>query len=175
MKTWKELSKAEKRVEIAKDILLSIEKKVIIPKQMEYLTFPMYVEKSKETSLQCLLELGKVKSCRACALGSTFISLIKFENKFNVGDNLDFDRDLFDDNTNIPGGSRKRLLKYFSVYQLGLIEGCFEMRNSYFMDSTPDGIQEKVLNFGNSFKNPKQRLIGIMTNIVENKGTFTVK
>ena len=162
------LTKAEARVEIAKDVLKHL-------KAMK-VTRGIYcgsngppdhaLEKLEGDAQQ---HVGVIqKSCHVCALGSMMVSHIR---KF---DNFGMDEFLF----GRLGREQiaETLGKWFSQSQLDLIETAFETypgkdnREAY--EAWETGAKRKAKLFGNRFKTDRQRLKGIMENIVKNKGTF---
>jgi len=168
IKKWLLLSKGEKRVEIAKDVLKAIKDSVYLPLRGRYINV---IKKSSEVSVQKSLKKKELQ-CKVCVIGSCFLSLIKFENKFNVDDisNSLFLIDYEDDEN---GSGRERLLKHFSKNQLGLIENAFE-KTTCFTEHLEIKVHtaNKSYSFKNNGEDDKIVLIRIMKNIILNKGTF---
>lgn len=157
----KRLTKAQKRVAIAKDVL----KHLATTKVTEgfYCTGEITPDCERDDNAQ--KHLTALKSCRVCALGSMMISHVRLWDKIKIG--------FFNPYYSLQGNRidtngadiRDVLVKYFPIEQLHDIEAAFELE--YIRGGTAGAI-----NFGKRYKNPKSRLKAIMLNIVENKGTF---
>lgn len=162
-KAFKKLPKDKKRVAIAKDVLVQLNARKIIPVTGTYLSILFAKESDKGKELQSVL---KKKECEACALGSCFISLVRFEDNFKVKDKYIDEGEIYKSSFN------SRLKKYFSATQLVLIESAFEKTDmasglNYNMQKMNDAIA-----FGRDYYYPSDRLVAIMRNIIENSGTF---
>ena len=171
MKTFSRLSKDQKRVAIAKDVLEQVRLKRIIATEGSYVGLTL-VQSEIGTQLQDLLPK---KKCKCCGLGSCFVSLVRMENKFVVKEDYVDGQDSYIE----KGDFQSRLRKYFSQMQLDLIETAFEGTPLYRNSYTGSPQWEKAVDFNHKFgesdHTPKQQekcLVGIMENIIENKGTF---
>lgn len=179
LKSFSRLSKEGKRVAIAKDVLVQLKAKKIIAKEGSYVSIPL---KENEVGKQ-LQDLLPKKKCNCCALGSCFVSLVSIENDFaikshNLGQGGERNGHIGKDDF------RSRLKKYFTQFQLDLIETAFEGTTGYI--DGPDNSEqfEKAREFYYQFggegwdsqdrsdEESEQCLIGIMENIITNKGTF---
>lgn len=174
---FSEMTRAEKRVAIAKDVIKSLKLKKYIAEEGLYVEFDNFSEFKPEESVQTILRSKKAPVCNVCALGACFLSMVKFENKVTV---LDLEQKGFDshkENKKSPNSAfRGRLEKYFSKKQLGIIESVFESSFSY---SNRAGLPEEISNKAASYAyvhdlygDDDEKLIHIMENIVKNKGTF---
>jgi hypothetical protein len=177
------LTKAQKRVVIAKDVIKQINAKQLIAKPGWYISLDM----SDFTSSMSIKDnYSKIKECRVCALGACLMATTKFANVLNFSD---IGRDIHSlDNDNV----KKVFSEIFSPDQLLLIEQAFEgvsrtasrFANKVLKQSQLSGIMEDRCdtffkkNGGRMFdqkktdKSADDRLKAIMRNIVENNGTF---
>lgn len=170
-------TKAEKRVLIAKDVLARLETGQYKAKAGTYWrTRGVETRKliwgaenvegfSRNTEgLQSYIVNGDIK-CTCCALGGMITSCIAKENDFFLAD-ANFLSEVGFSGTNV----RKRLLRFFSEKQLCQIESYFEgYCNSDIYGEKRD---ERAVAFNYDNPNDKARLVKIMQNIVDNKGTF---
>jgi len=175
-KTFKKLTKPQKRVAIAKDVLKQIKDKSLIPDRYNYLipasSFNFYESGGEELSTVLYNE-----SCRVCALGSVFACIIKKENDFIIpNQSLRLEGDKY------GADLRRRVRKYFSSLQMAMIESAYMRSAGYFIYEKID--RDKHLNIMNicedyrsannvnSCMYNKKALNLIMQNIIDNKGTF---
>ncbi len=192
-KQWSELTKAEKRVSIAKDVIKQLKAGKIIAKRGTYFFMDdirvrdeFYTtsvknpdrdssewEIRKNVELQPFLQ--KAKKCDACALGSMFICEVTERDKFKSKYLCINDKQIL------------KRLDIFSKLQLRLIEAAFErqvivdvekklvIKKGASMNS-PDTITtllaKKAIKFGYKYKSNSKRLIAIMMNLIKNKGQF---
>jgi hypothetical protein len=180
MKSFNQLSKKEQIRLIALDVLQQLDKGTFIPSTRLYLNLKL--PETSESQTITLSRMNTDATCYACAIGGAFLSLCNLTqtNKKNIkslecivrqhGEN--------DDERNEYGFSeemmRVNLSQIFSHEQLALIETAFEAKN--FEDRRTRGVNERLLKaavrFGDKYTNPKNRLIAIMRNILENNGCF---
>lgn len=163
-------SKAERRVAVAKDVIYRLKRNL----QKGYLGYGNgKAELPKRVTLEDSVQpyINKVqKQCNACALGSCFLSYIRLENNvkfkdiamFKIEDGI---LDIYIERYDIE----KSLKTIFSEKQMSLIESAFE--KSYTFGNGLVNMDQAV-SFGEGFDINKGRIIAIMENIVENKGTF---
>lgn len=168
------LSRSEKRVAIAKDVIKLVNTNKIKPKSGTYLKIPKRLREDEK-----LDKAIKEVTCTGCALGACFIGLVDQGDKLRVSDILGE----FTDLNGIRFGSvddndfRQHLRKVFSPKQLSLIESAFEKQH-FEDDKCLEDIEEQqaqAIKFGVKFPSVNSRMIGIMRNIIENKGTFRPK
>jgi len=174
-KSFSKLTKAEKRVAIAKDVLKWIKVGMIRPEHDGYFEMDDKL-KTKIDSIEGKKELQELlpgTTCNVCAKGALFIADIMKRDNFTTK-NLSFIG-----NCTIV----KRLDGIFSENQLNLIETAFEKNiihdnkdllsykndEGYYHNSS---LGQKAIDFGNKYDEPEERLIAIMKNIIKNKGTF---
>jgi len=186
------MTKAEKRVEIAKDVLKQIKANKYRPTSgvwvMDAYGYEVcdFVSYAKNVDEFDVVDLKKSVVCRlqgmcdVCALGSLFISAVdKFNHtKLNPGCYVDF--------TNHKDKEYNPLLKWFSAKQLLLIESTFEGGHGgwaheamnilsedeycYWVES----VLQAIYAYCNRYPDATSRLKAIMNNIIRNKGTFVL-
>ena len=171
--TEKKLTKAELRVQVAKDVLKHL-------KTLRVLAGNTYVwtdgvdDVDYEKPSQKIARSLQKNGCEVCALGACFLSLVALKNEF------DFDGKTIFTRSEITN----RLRSVFSDAQMDLIEEAFE----WDVEDTPYGARENRLSaFARKYHNNNtyfdsargfvvvcgdRRLRAIMKNIIENKGTF---
>lgn len=161
-------SPAEKRVIIAKDILLQLASKRLQASTGIWLDAKLDVaaDRQKEEAQDIILD---AKSCNACALGSIFLSTLEHANKFkfnsfnykNISQKAEIHYQQF----------REYLLGFFEHDQLIAIELAFERGAGWY--SVADAKSIKYRDFAAGF-GASERLEAIMKNIVEHNGEFVV-
>lgn len=171
-KKFHALTKEEKRVAIAKDVIKWIAEDKLIPKKGTYVGLPSSLSKDihEDTPLDKVFEK---EQCKACALGACFIAMVDLGNNIKIGEY--FERDFFcnsyADEKIKEDDMKSRLKRIFTPTQVNLIECAFEWEN---IDDwgVISRIQRKAITFGKKYNMSKDRLIAIMKNIIKNKGTF---
>jgi len=183
MKAFKELTVRGQKMRIVRDAISQIQKKVIVPKNGDYLTLTDnksiqerddYFFSRKARNIQKILLKGQPNTCQACAKGSLFAScVISTNNVYTI--KHEYDDEKF---------QKKKLHKWFSDLELDMIETAFEERviadserklakyNGYGEKTerkTELGI--KCSKFGKLYKKPDKRLLAILENILKN-GSF---
>lgn len=143
----KKMTKAERRVAIAKDVIAQLKTKRFKATRGTVLggISDKIIEGDYLTAQLCDV-LPKFKKCHVCARGAIFISAVE---RFNNYTGEDFDADWVD------GAS----LRYFTKSQLDMIECAFEGWGQFFGDAKIRGGAE-------------DRMCSIMKNIIANEGTF---
>jgi hypothetical protein len=150
------LSAADKRVAIAKDVLLHLAAEKILAERGTYLQ----VELTGETPLSPDDQVGDVIAARAeecivCALGAMVVSTAKIADKLSLGQGCSIDSWEGRNSFAVGGLTCYRYLEgYFDGQQLRAIEAAFECGDGNF-----DGDAEVVLR-------------NIMQNIVDHGGGF---
>lgn len=169
-KLFKNATKPQKRVLIAKDVIQQINLGRIIPKSMSWVDFD---SSFKQGSVRDHL-LGK-EECKACALGGIFASCTLFNNETTFEKDRDFLEDLgfsiFDYNKKPKNG----MMSIFSKSQLKLIEFAFEEGDGWCLVTDacdPAKSELSAIDFGKKFSNSKDRMVAIMENIIKNNGLF---
>lgn len=152
------MTKAEKRVAIAKDVIAQIEVRRLVPKNMTFLDIPEAPESLENDANELRDVLLTVPTCEVCAKGALFVCAVERMDKLTVGQYT-------------IGADRDYMLKLFTPKQWDLIESAFEGWSSIFVDgmivNTP-----KVEKFSDQYPDPADRMVAIMKNIIKNHGTF---
>ena len=167
---FRRLSASAKRVAIAKDVLAQI------AARKYRATCGVYVDGLKtedvpgETQLQEIVA-GQRESCEVCGIGSVFMSAVRLGDNLTVGEALSVAG--YDSYVN-ESVMADKVREYFAPAQLALIETAFErgpvgISEDWHQDSAAP---ERAIRFGNRYRSATARLKAIMTNIVENEGTF---
>lgn len=168
MAKWKEMTKSERRVAVAKDVInqlyankFIVETGIYFQVRNEKLEDKYYYAnpETNQKDIQCLLSKG-TKVCYVCARGAMMVSKI---DKFN-NSHIEF--------FGSSSSTTEALKDCFTEKQLLLIEACFE-RTSSFLNKYDKEIREFYENWGPN--NPEDRLMCIMQNIIDHKGVFKPK
>lgn len=175
------MTKAETRVQIAKDVLKQIKLGTLKPKNGTFIErlrpfrrksafggtyneYCFYDEDKPHPEQLC--EVLEKLPCKVCALGGIFAATVKRFNKFESVPNLNMDE------------GYDYLNSYFSKQQLDMIECSFELGQgrvahwSFDPDSFPYSLENTCIEFGEQYKAGEERMVAIMKNIIKNKGTF---
>lgn len=178
MKTIKEkneefagMSKVQKRIAIAKDVISQIRAKKFKATPGTYCELKTSQKKLKlsgSVELQTLLEEGAINKCNVCALGGIFMSKVSLGNKFNLNSRYDKIQTHIDDDEMISN-----LRGIFSELELRTIEYAFEGGdiNSSFLGK-PMHFHARLRSYSKVYKKSEDRLLAIMENIINNKGKF---
>ena len=173
-KAFNKLSKPQKRVEIAKDVIAQIKAEKFKPKNGVYYKGENFKKFKKIDSVQKILLLPEAPKCSVCGIGAVMLSTVKKCNDLSTTKLLGYW-----DNFQADALSKTVASKFFSEKQLDLIEACFERTTEYgkegnlldwFGNRTPATVN--AIDFGNKYRYPTQRLLAIMENIIANNGTF---
>ena len=175
---FKKASKAQKRVMIAQDVIAQIKAKRYVPESGTFVIANWSEKidyKDHSDNIQEAFQKKQIETCQVCALGGLFMSCTNLNNNTNF-EQLEQAEDLgemIDNEERISNG----MDKFFSVNQLKLIETYFENAQGYFRDyEVSINIPESHRNaFHNQYLDDDERMIAIMENIVNNKGTFIPK
>ena len=163
-------TKAEQRIEIAKDVLKHIKANKIIAKTRTY--FKPKV-RGKHAGKQLKEILPKIRECKVCALGSIFYSYINRYNNFvipelGISEVEDMDIEM------------RELMSMFPESQLHLIETAFESKKFcsrgdmkiYSYETIDKAIDYRYRNNIGWIYGDEKALIHIMKNIIKNGGNF---
>lgn len=166
---FKRLTKPQKRVAIAEDIIAQVRANNYKAKAGRYISLKGDYKLNDKSSAQEALIENKIK-CTVCGIGSLFCSLIKFENKATIEDLRDVHLGVHD----WDDRGRVRLHKYFSKEQLSLIESAFEKSDGYGTYIINIDEEELAATFAkrNKIRKADDLLIAIMENIISNNGLF---
>lgn len=169
-KSYKQMSKSQRKVEIAKDVIANIHAKQLHIGMGSY----VYADKIDVEDLEVLKkylpsqQVAQIMkpNCTVCARGSMMICKIA---KFN-------DYDLKNINLDEVDGSHttEALKDAFTEEELFCIECCFELWDEYNQCYHPCGsiIPDDVIDTWAKIKDPTDRLLAIMQNIIDHKGVF---
>ena len=171
MKT-KQLTKPEKRVLIAKDVIKLIKAKKIVIQGGRYFQVG---SRGRYIGKQLKDILPKIPKCQVCALGGLFYSYVSKYNNYEIDDEGLININEKDDEM------RGLLNDIFSKNQLYLIECAFEQsdieancRWKYSFDTITRAEEYRDKHNLSGYKDDDKALIHIMKNIISNKGLFKV-
>lgn len=154
------MTKAEQRVQIAKDVLKWLRAGKLEPKHMTYINVPTSDALAVGEQVQSFLERND--SCRVCALGATFCAVVLRDNDITMGQLFGLDG-----KANAQARMLEYLSKYFPQSELAAIENAFESFCGYGRRGG------KYFHGNESLRGqPRKRLTIIMKNIIRNGGTF---
>jgi hypothetical protein len=167
MKTWDEMTKRERRVAVANDVIKHLDRLNIEDGYGFIVTDEVDILKDR-TGPITHEDCDTIRdTCTMCARGALMISKIDIFNSIDWsimdieydGDDAELvDRDVTDD-----------VLLEFGKKQLAKIESAFETAAYYAQDAgCSDATAQLCKEFGLKYKHPKDRLRAIMSNIVEN-------
>jgi hypothetical protein len=181
IKKWNEefnsLDEMGKRVLIAKDVIKQIKAERYIPNST-YCSIECNEDLIDESLQKHLPNI----ECNVCAVGSLFVSHIKYNNKFTVYQADEISTEILED----------ILEEYFDIKTLILIEQAFEgfgyynSNKGFCFDNGLKGDKllsnfnitveevDKAVSFNNNYKDRNECLIAIMKNIIKNKGEFVL-
>lgn len=173
---FQKLSPAEKRVQIARDVLAQLASKRLIARGRTWLRQPekdMLLEtktalKNKDVELQTVL--SGLKKCEGCALGGMFMCAVERADNLKISQLINFDTvERNKEDLIVEGDDAFSYLgKFFSRNQLDLIESAFERGNGASSETRSE-------NFVYNIDDPSERMRLIMENIIANNGTFNYK
>jgi len=164
-KAWKTMTRAQRRVAVAKDVIKWLDQDKLVASSGTYL-FAGYGNDDLSNLSSVRLNnpdgsfqdtLKTLPACEVCAKGAIFVCAVNRQNKV----------------TNAETGNwgwtgeemRDKLRGLFSARQLDLIEAEFEGSYGYY-----SRIMEKTMDCDD-----ESRMRAIMRNIIKNKGTFLRK
>lgn len=115
-------------------------------------------------------QLGKKITCQVCAVGALFVSAVSFKNRCKI----EWDCGYYFSTD--EAFHSEQLTSLFSEKQRLLIENAFECGGGFTTANESKLLSDKDDNktalFGESYKNDGKRLIAILKNIIQNRGTF---
>lgn len=171
-KEFEKLTAAQKRVEVAKDVLEQLKTNQYTPNTGFYINIVSNCEESDDIQSH----FSEVRRCEVCQIGAIILSVTRFRNKLTFGDvgtNMYY---MNHDKIN-------EILKgIFTADQLLLIEHAFEGYDPFAdrysiegmdndIDLTPQEI-ERITDFRSHYRKSNTLMRAIMENIIANKGTF---
>lgn len=186
---FKQMSPRQKRVQIAKDVIASLDAKRIKAEAGVYVSgeyqnlpgeaySPDWIETRDaldESDAREQLLSGKIK-CTVCAIGSVFTCAVDRMNKLNTRE--------------VRNTSKTRIMQYldgtFSGRQLDLMEVAFECTGRNLRQQDPDDYPdfepntdeisedevERAITFGQAWPTPEWRMRAIMMNVIAHGGEF---
>lgn len=150
----KRLTKAEKRVAVAKDALKQLHTEKYLAETGTYIGCNIDDTLGSDWRPdQAQKELKTMKPCSVCARGALLLSAVRKFNEATVSDVLQ--------TKEWPSAD------LFGWEQLSLIEAAFELWEENGGKPMP-----KAFAFGNKFTNDHDRLVAILKNVIKNNGTF---
>jgi hypothetical protein len=183
-----ETQKRAARIAIAKDVIAGLKSRRYTSTPGDYFDVTIKTDKmisEGKYDLKRLFSVG-MKTCKVCAKGALFIAAVeKYDKVMETVDSLDIEGKIVHigrDNDGVCG-----LLKdYFDMDQLDLIEFAFEgvgINGRYEErgespevspeeERMADAVSSVSKTYIDRFADPKKRMIAIMQNIIDNKGTF---
>lgn len=171
------LSKAQKRVALAQDVVDQVRAKRFVPERGTWCEFDdsELSELPTTSGLQQAFIEKKLEKCEVCALGALMMSTVLFKNKVTVGDMQDSSVLHYDGWSEADEKAVNQLHSIFPEAQLRLIELAFELGGGYFYWNEPESVLDedtRAVKFGRRYKSENTRIVGIMNNIIKNNGTF---
>ncbi len=158
--SFQQMSKMEKRVALAKDVIASIKSKKYKVKTGYYLQ----LFNTKGGGIKRLSKENYEKEeiqCEVCAIGSLFVSNFKQNSSLKITSN---DDKMINSLKGIYSENELRLLEYF-----------FEAEDVYDIFDENVTIHGKVYDFYREYMNSESRLLAMMENIISNEGNFIYK
>ena len=162
--------KADARVAIAKDVIATLKLNTVRACAGTYFEdnegFDHMEEPFEAIALRMRQKYGQA-TCSACALGATVISAIGLYNKPGAVGKA------WKENGGLDQHELHSVLgRWFTGIQLDLIECAFEEATHFVSGGSTLDDREKASAFGYEYNYDHDRLVAIMQNIVDNKGTF---
>jgi hypothetical protein len=160
------LSKAEQRVQIAKDVIKQLDSGKLVAESI-YFNWNSSEYDALNEKAQCLADqdsktdfacLTKQTTCQVCGIGSLFVAALERDGRYKLGGKRS--KDAYPDREDEVA----HLAKYFDADTLQDIEDHFEQNEAW---SRNDYNQEIIKEY-----NETKRLKMIMENIIKNKGDF---
>ena len=164
------LPKAVQRQKVAADAILQIKKNVYQAKMGCWIELDLEVTPQEGEQVQDKLTPKNIKECHVCGLGALMVSAVRLKNSLKVPKYGEFEEisTCADDD-----GFGTVLRKIFTNSQIELIEIAFELGDGWYKSYySSNPLALKAVEFGERFEKADDRLLGIMKNIIANKGTF---
>lgn len=167
------LTKAERRVAIAKDVLKQLRLNVYQASPGTYVCIRNGLKRDAlaDDQLCDVLSLTAPSRCAVCARGAMFLSAVmKFDN-YRVGDCYALGREMSQSLYVGDSDFNEYENHFFSPQQIDLIESAFEG----WTRRLPDGnLDYTSVHFQRAYPDATERLIVIMKNIIANRGIFKI-
>lgn len=156
---FKDMDKFQKRVAIAKDVILQIELKKYKPKFGTYVEFH---KKGEELPLTISNFKNDNVKCEVCAIGSMFVSSITSADHTHKKMFTDDSMRMISSMSDIFNLKELRLLEY--LFEGSDIDGKFTKEGATF--------HKTIRKFRHGQRGATERLTNIMQNIINNNGKF---
>ncbi len=174
---FKQLTKRQRAVAVARDVLEQIELALFIPRQQVYVYLEDTPDMRKSSRFQGQRSaLITSQKCVGCAMGASMLSFAR------LFENIRLDRQpciMLTDHFKLQV-NRRALSKAFSWRTIALMEVCFEGKDRFL--SLAEGSHNRSIRVSSSDvkaalifgeeTTSKNRLCGIMQNIIKNDGEF---
>lgn len=177
---FNKLGQRIKAVLVAKDVIKQLNANIYQTTSGSYINLTYRVPHNSADLLDaraCLLKPKDIKlECTVCARGALFLSGIRFKDKLTLEDIDSADVG----GSVLPHDERESTKGIFSHRQILLIEAAFEGFCNFECEDgsdlyIADIIKSYYYSFGTNSNNASEnRLIGIMKNIIRNKGVFII-
>jgi len=171
-KRWRTLTRAERKVEIAKDVIKHIQAENLnIRDGLGYIvpdTARGHLDLRDRANTRTELDSEGCdlvrKHCTMCARGALLISRVDVGNKLGWSD--------IGSGHAGSGHTVWGLKDAFTISELKLIEAAFERSDNYASSTTRRELKIDAREFGKGHADPSDRLLAVMQNIVDHDGEF---
>lgn len=167
---FNKLSKAEQRTLVATDVIKMLKLEKYQAQLGCWIDLHLEVNPQEGEQVQAKLTPKNIKECHVCGLGALMVSAVRLKNSLKVPKYGEFEEisTYADDD-----GFGTVLRKIFTNSQIELIEIAFELGDGWYKSyCSSNPLAHKAVEFGSRFEKADDRLLGIMKNIIANKGTF---
>lgn len=169
-KKFMALKPAEKRVQIARDVIAQLDAKRLVAKRFSWLRPDFRIDElAAGTDLQPVFAASK--RCVGCAIGGLFMCAVERANDLKAED---MGLSSLEDNSFEGQDAMRYLRRFFTKDQINMIETAFESGGGgTFVEDGAKWLACKNY-FGQNCEiaDPETRMRLIMQNIIVNKGTF---
>lgn len=155
---FKKMAKPRKRVAIASEVLSQLGVNRIEPTTQTHASVDSWKNGRPKTGSHLMTEIIKAKKLSADAIGALFVGTALRDSNMTVSHTTS--------GTSLVSENQmtKTVKRYFSLSQIALIRGAFRVSSNPWL--------KDAAKFGKKFSSRKDRLKAIMSNIVDNNGTF---
>lgn len=188
-KQFNGLSQKDKIMEVANDVIASIEMKRFRVNVGTFVSFDKtaWDERKEKTDLWSELP-ALMQSCECCALGACILSFSRFQEEFKPTV-VDFEPD-YEGDTRLrlitSNWTINRIEALFGMRMTQMVEVAFELGEGYWLDHKGEDDPEEgevgcildentfaaAVAFGKQYPDNEHRMKAIMANILQNKGDF---
>lgn len=172
-RAFKRLTRADKAVAIAKDVIAQVRLAAYSVCPGTYADLDVSCDIGGDLQRFVKRKVTKRNPCAVCAIGSTFLSGVRLFDNFKVS------RINSDEGGINPGSMRIKLANFFAADDLWMLEVCFELDARFVGLNDSSSIYNEWYNECHTLKNflrkldSEERLIWLMNVVITNKGTFT--